>query len=185
MSDNTYTKDNAFPICCSCPENVIITVTADNDMFNKCRSMPFAAPERITSSDFRRSDCPLTREGSTAVAETEPDSRQRIVHVLGTEYRILIRSKSEDKNLENCDGYCDKTSRTIVIGAKEDDCELDDFDMYQKKVKRHELIHAFLFESGLHESWKHSEWGHDETYVDWIANQFGKLLTAFVEADAL
>lgn len=107
------------------------------------------------------------------------------VDILGTEYTIQERSKSEDKYLANCDGYCGKTTHQIVICALGDDCELADFDVYRKKVIRHEIIHAFLFESGLHENWKHDTYGHDESYVDWIAAQFPKLLKAFKDADAL
>ena len=107
------------------------------------------------------------------------------INVLGTEYTVLERSKEEDKYLESCDGYCDKTAHLIVVCKESENNELVDFKAYQKKVKRHEIIHAFLFESGLHENWKHDSWGHDETYVDWIASQFPKLQKAFAEADAL
>lgn len=107
------------------------------------------------------------------------------VNILGAEYTILEQSDSENSKLIDCDGYCDKTSKTIVVSTKSANCDLEDYAVYQKKVKRHEIIHAFLFESGLHENWKHDTWGHDETYVDWIAVQFPKLLEVFKAADAL
>ena len=45
-----------------------------------------------------------------------------------------------------------------------------------------EIIHAFMFESGLGSSWQHAEeFGHDETTVDWFARQFTKIHKAFVE----
>lgn len=106
------------------------------------------------------------------------------INVLGTAYTISEASPDEDKLLKSYDGYCDKSTKRIVVTKKPDDNELGDFAWYRKKVIRHEIIHAFLFESGLHESWKHDE-GHDEAYVDWIAVQFPKLLEAFKEADAL
>ena len=107
------------------------------------------------------------------------------VNILGTEYTITTASKTEDTFLEKCDGYCDKTSKRIVVLTKTDDCELDIFEDYQKKVIRHEIIHAFLFESGLQENFKHEEWGHEETMIDWIAIQFPKMLQAFKEVDCL
>lgn len=107
------------------------------------------------------------------------------IDVLGTKYTIKVLSVEEDPYLSKCDGYCDKTTKQIVVQAKDDDTELGDYDVYLKKVKRHEIIHAFLFESGLHENFKHDQWGHDETMVDWIAVQFPKLLTAFKAADCL
>ena len=56
-----------------------------------------------------------------------------------------------------------------------------DIEAYKKQVTRHELIHAFLFESGL----GCESWGGNEEIVDWIAFQFPKMLHAFEEADAL
>ena len=107
------------------------------------------------------------------------------VNILGTVYSVYARSEEEDKYLKDCDGYCDKTTKEIVVKAESEDCDLGDYEVYRKKVLRHEIIHAFLFESGLHENFRHSEFGHDETYVDWIAVQFPKMIAAFTEVDAL
>lgn len=107
------------------------------------------------------------------------------VNILGTEYEISGKTKEEDPFLEKCDGYCDKSSRKIVVLSKDEGSEFEDFEWYRKKVLRHELIHAFLYESGLHENWTHPQYGHDETYVDWIAVQFDKVLKVFKEAGAI
>lgn len=51
---------------------------------------------------------------------------------------------------------------------------------------RHEIIHAFLYESGLAENFEHAnEFGQDETMVDWIAMQFPKILEVYKEAGCL
>lgn len=71
------------------------------------------------------------------------------VDILGTTYTVEHRAKREDPYLGECDGYVDKTSKTIVIGKRENDCELADFPMYQRKVTRHEVVHAYFEESGL------------------------------------
>lgn len=107
------------------------------------------------------------------------------IDVLGTEYTIEILPAADDEYLNECDGYCDKTTKRIVIKEKDDTCELGDFEVYKKTCLRHEIIHAFLFESGLQQNFKHDQWGHDETMIDWCAMQFPKLLKAFKEADAL
>ena len=107
------------------------------------------------------------------------------VNILGTEYEIIEATAAEDAMLEKCEGYCDKTVKTIVISKKAKDCDLKDFSVYQKKVMRHEIIHAFLFESGLSENFTHPEYGHDETYVDWIASQFPKMCEVFKEVGCL
>ena len=108
-----------------------------------------------------------------------------IVSILGTEYTIEERTRSEDAYLKDHDGYCDKTSKLIVIDHSPDDSELDDYEAYKRKVLRHEIIHAFLFESGLHENFTHPSSGHDETYVDWIAVQFPKMLEVFKKAGCI
>ena len=105
------------------------------------------------------------------------------VSILGTDYTIQKISRKDDKYLEKCDGYCDKTSKRIVVNI--DNEELDDFGCYLKKTMRHEIIHAFLYESGLWENFKHDTWGHDETMIDWIAVQFPKILNVFAEVDCL
>ena len=51
---------------------------------------------------------------------------------------------------------------------------------YKKVVIRHELIHAFLFESGLDAA----SWAMNEEMVDWFALQAPKLMKAFEEAGA-
>lgn len=102
-----------------------------------------------------------------------------IVNILGTEWSINEMTEEQDSYLARCDGYADKTSKKIVIKAKDDSNELEDFGVYQKKVMRHEIIHAFLYESGLQENYKKEEWGHDETMVDWFAIQFPKILEVY------
>lgn len=107
------------------------------------------------------------------------------INVLGTKYQIIEKKKHQDSYLKTCDGYCDKTSKKIVVIKQDDDFEIADFNSYQKQIKRHEIIHAFLFESGLGADWIHPEFGHDETYVDWFASQFPKIHRAFAEAGCL
>lgn len=108
------------------------------------------------------------------------------INVLGTEYSVDVKTKTEDSYLQECDGYCDKTTKRIVVAAEEADNELGSYEVYQKKIIRHEIIHAFLFESGLHENFEHSkQYGHEETMIDWMAIQFPKMQKAFIEANAL
>ncbi len=100
------------------------------------------------------------------------------VNVLGVPYQIEIRNKENDTALINNDGYCDETIKLIVIDEmKPDHMSKKDLNSYQKFVLRHELVHAFLFESGL------AEFSHNEKFVDWIAAQFPKLLAAFEQAN--
>ena len=112
---------------------------------------------------------------------------KQALNILGTEYTICIATDREDSALKEMDGYCDKTVKKIAILDKPEDAgvtSVQDFSVYQRKILRHEIIHAFLFESGLHENWEHKT-GHDETYVDWIAAQFPKLAKIFEDAGCL
>lgn len=99
--------------------------------------------------------------------------------ILGSSWNVKLRSKKEDKYLINADGYCDKTANLIVVKTNDEDDNLENWEEYMRKVLRHELIHAFLFESGLHEGLMHPERGHDEAYVDWFAVQMLKIKVAY------
>lgn len=53
---------------------------------------------------------------------------------------------------------------------------LKKLDLLGLKVIRHELIHAFIYESGLSNE---NKWAENEELVDWIAIQFPKLKKCF------
>ena len=107
------------------------------------------------------------------------------VNILGTEYIVLKRSERDDKRLNNCDGYCDWTTKQIVV-EQEMYGNLGDMDCYMKKVLRHEIVHAFAIESGLHESsLETASWAANEEMIDWFARQGPRMYKAWKEADAL
>lgn len=100
------------------------------------------------------------------------------VDILGTPYMVYEATSATDAKLKHCDGYCDNTIHVCVVDEcnREDDMDKGDLNSFKKKLIRHEVIHAFLFESGLAEN---SEWANNEEMVDWIAHQFPKILKAF------
>lgn len=103
------------------------------------------------------------------------------VNILGTEYTIEERDLKD----QDCDGYCDNTAKLIVI-RKDNTNNVGDFEFLRKTLLRHEIIHAFLSESGLQCNWQHIEqFGHDETTVDWFAIQSPKIFKVFQELDIL
>ena len=115
--------------------------------------------------------------------------KDKVVNILGTPYAVLYKKKSEEKLFEeDADGYCDNTVKEIVIlehDGEPDPKEVKDFDAYQKKVLRHEIVHAFHFESGLAYSLDIKDSGFPEIIVDWFAIQGPKIYEAWKEADAL
>lgn len=115
------------------------------------------------------------------------------VNILGTTYKIEVRKKEEDKYLEENDmgGYCSENGKTIVILDIRDIPEhvLNDEEKIEamKAVLRHEIIHAFLNESGLSvcaNTWG-GAWAKNEEMVDWFAIQSPKIFEAFEYVECL
>lgn len=109
------------------------------------------------------------------------------VNILGTPYKILIIEEEDYKYDREADGWCDPSVKEILIFNYKQSAEsVRDLVDYQRKVLRHEIIHAFLYESGL---WQNSYgskcWAKNEEMVDWIAIQEPKLHEAFKEAGAI
>lgn len=103
----------------------------------------------------------------------------KTVNILGTDYTVV------EKPIKDCDGYCDKTTKEIAVAVKEDDCDLGNFEEHRKKVLRHEVIHAYHFESGLAENFENKQYGFSETLVDWFAYQSPKIFKTFEELGIL
>lgn len=108
----------------------------------------------------------------------------KIINVLGTPYRVDMVPESEDPKLKDMDGYMDPSIKRIVVtdvkARPEDPENVQDQDWFQRNIIRHELIHAFITESGLEDAF----W-HNEDMVRWLAYMFPRLLVAFKEAGAM
>lgn len=109
------------------------------------------------------------------------------VNILGTEYEIITKTGAEDELLRhgNC-GYCDASVHRIILSPFERDpanmYQAEDIESERRSALRHEIIHAFLAESGLTYG---SSWAQNENCVEWIAQMFPKLQAAFIAAGAL
>ena len=101
----------------------------------------------------------------------------KYVDVLGTMYQVIESNESIEPRLGNVSGFCDQTVAQLVIHDMTNPSPMakSDLEKFKRKVTRHELIHAFLYESGLADS---SEWATNEEMVDWFAYQFPKLMKA-------
>ena len=105
------------------------------------------------------------------------------VNILGTVYTITESTEAEDENLEGVDGYCDTSIKAIGIDKMENlrgPGLKKNLESYKKSVLRHELTHAYLYESGLAEC----SWAQNEELVDWIALQIPKMTAMFSEIGA-
>ena len=100
------------------------------------------------------------------------------VNVLGTVYRIKYVT-----SLDGRGGETDFYTKEIRISEQEDvpaEYKTDNLKEMQRHVLRHELIHAFLFESGMDQSSAaHEAWAVNEEIIDWMAIQMPKIMAAY------
>lgn len=115
------------------------------------------------------------------------------LNILGTQYAVETHKVSDDETLKknNWNGYYDETLKMIIVadvsekpyfelGAKEQ-------EIWRKEILRHEIIHAFLNESGLSASTLSPSggWARNEEMVDWFAIQFPKIVAVFERAGCI
>ena len=108
------------------------------------------------------------------------------VNILGTEYSIIY-DVPEEEMPEGADGCMDNSIKTIKLAKMDvDRNSLQNMEGYKCKILRHEIVHAFLYESGM---WNCSgscdAWAMDEEMVDWFAIQFPKIFEAFKDVGCL
>lgn len=116
------------------------------------------------------------------------------INILGTEYTIEFKDYEDHGDFDrySADGLCDHFAKEITI------CNLSSRESWkgtntnsiraaEKKTLRHEIIHAFLNESGLKEcsATISGGWAEFDEMIDWIALQGPKIFEAWKTADAI
>jgi len=106
------------------------------------------------------------------------------VNILGQEYEIKKQSEIENPKLKTrrANGLAELYSKELIISTEasiEDEETYSNLADYEKKVIRHEIVHAFFHESGL------NDYCHDEQLVDWLAVQIPKIKKAMESVDCL
>jgi len=109
------------------------------------------------------------------------------VDILGTVYDVRLKVDPKDDNTfsDGRLGYCATLSKRIVVADtskmeayNEDNAE--ERTEEERRVLRHEIIHAFLRESGLwYSSCESESWATNEEMVDWFALQWPKIQSVF------
>lgn len=109
------------------------------------------------------------------------------VNIFGSNWSIIKDCEDDSLFDVDCAGFCEATSKTIVIKklTEKDMTSVVDIDSLNKYILRHELIHAALIECGLGDNWVRNSMGHDETSVDWLAHKAPQLYQIFRDADAI
>ena len=115
---------------------------------------------------------------------TEKDNKT--VNILGTDYEIKFVPEEELDEI-GADAATDWSAKLIRIKVfVPSKYDMKDLEMFQRKLIRHEIIHAFLYESGLAEcSGNTGAWAKCEAAVDFFAYQHNKIHAAFERAGAL
>ena len=95
----------------------------------------------------------------------------------------------EEKSLA---GYCEEENKLIVVADMSEEKYFGDMDekaqeTYRKKTLRHEIMHAFLNESGLSDSSNRFDgaWAKNEEMVDGLAIQAPNIFSAFKKMNIL
>lgn len=115
--------------------------------------------------------------------------------ILGTEYDVVFKDYESEKLFgeRGIDGYCDDIDKVIcVCNMKTYPGWENETEEYCKKQQattlRHEIIHAFLNESGLQDSsgrLQNIGWAKNEEMIDFFAIQFPKIQKVFEELKIL
>lgn len=116
------------------------------------------------------------------------------INILGQPYKIIQKRYEDDKQFKKmgCGAYCSTNEKNIVL------CDLFTYPLWEDETKnvisgqtktllRHEIVHAFLQESGLstNSNSDNGPWARNEEIVDWFALQGPKIYEAWKEAGAL
>ena len=116
------------------------------------------------------------------------------LNILGTIYQAEFKDYKDDPYFESahCDGYCNNIGKKIVICCAntmpDQNMTMEESELYEKLVMRHEILHAFLYESGLDASSLcpgDGGWAKNEEMIDWFAAQFPKILSVYQAAGCL
>ena len=110
-----------------------------------------------------------------------------LVYILGTQYNIKLISEADDPMLKTLGGYTDHTAKKIVVKLIEKKSDsVQNLSDYTKNIMRHEIIHAFLFESGLVACANGIDcWSQNEEMIDWFAYQSPKIFKLFQQLNCL
>ena len=114
------------------------------------------------------------------------------INILGATYKVYLNvPRTKDEVLNQAYGYTDFHGKRIVVADIRtiDGWEGADAasvqDCYASTV-RHEIIHAYLMESGLNGSSNGVDcWARNEEMVDWLAIQMPKIVKTFCQLGVL
>ena len=111
------------------------------------------------------------------------------ISILGTIYKLIFKNENDEIRLKTNWGFTDFHTKEIYIHdniEEETDNSCKNLNDFKNKVIRHEILHAFLYESGLRENSNQlPAWAENEEMVDWFAIQIPKIVKVYKELNIL
>lgn len=119
---------------------------------------------------------------------------KKTINILGERYKLRFKNYLDDPLFaqRHIDGYHDSIDKQIVV------CNMKTYPSWEnetaaycqkveKQILRHEIIHAFLTQSGLDDNSNRFEgaWAKNEEMIDFFALQSPKIVKIFSELDIL
>lgn len=114
------------------------------------------------------------------------------IDILGTKYKLYRFPKSDERfQHQGVAGRCDSWLKEISICSSTSMYGRDNkfkssnwFYAHDLQVLKHEIVHAFLNESGLQNNCCGATcWTRNEEMIDWFAIQGSKIVNAFSAAE--
>lgn len=131
-----------------------------------------------------KSYCDYGDKTTESVSDFYKKYNNRKVNICGVDWTIRIVPADDDrlKNSIEANGVCESYTKEVFVRdytEQNDPKQYLNIEMYVKKVIRHELIHAFFFETA------HQSIYEDETITETLAQTLPKLAKIMEEADLM
>lgn len=143
------------------------TVSSEIEKFDRADS---TGQDRYTINDDTYSNVPINK----------------VVNVLGHKYELMYINETDipekyKSKLENNMGLCENfEKKLIVLNNLKTDLMYERKDLLEQKVARHELLHAYMFNSGLSQLWDKDT---EEALVDFLAINLFNIYTNVLECN--
>lgn len=108
--------------------------------------------------------------------------------VLGSTWTLIFESTVNKERYVAHNGWADTSVKECHVGIRPKSRTLmNDPDEFYRNIARHEVIHAYLFESGLVPSAvsNSKKWSVNETMIEWMAKQMPKIMKTFKELELI
>lgn len=153
-------------------------------------------PSALLRALFYR-DAGLTSWQAWGRGSRNNQSKRRIameINILGTIYQAEYKDYKDDPYFEQarCCAYHNGIGKTIVVCCADTLPQRKGYpqaenEEFEKIALRHEIMHAFLYQSGLDTSSlvQDEGWAVNEEMIDWFAMQAPKIVEAYRAAGCL